>query len=74
MIKKTIYIGNAAYLNKADEQLTVTYQEDGSVKTVPVEDLGLVVLDHPQITITQGLTNALLAKNAVVSWCELYQT
>jgi CRISPR-associated protein Cas1 len=52
MIKKTIYIGNAAYLNKADEQLTVIYQEDGAVKTVPVEDLGLVVLDHQQITIT----------------------
>ena len=70
MIKRTIYIGNAAYLNKADEQLTVTYQEDGAVKTVPVEDLGLVVLDHQQITITQGLVNALLANNAVVLWCD----
>lgn len=37
--------------------------------TVPIEDIGLVVLDHQQITITQFLLAALLENNAAVVTC-----
>lgn len=43
--------------------------EKESVKTVPVEDIGIVVLDHQQITITHGCMAALLENNAAIITC-----
>lgn len=38
-------------------------------KTVPVEDIGVVILDHRQITVTQGLLEALIDNNCAVVTC-----
>ena len=38
-------------------------------RTIPVEDIGIVVLDHKQVTITQGLLDALMENNSVVVTC-----
>ena len=40
-----------------------------AVKTIPVEDIGVVILDNKQITITHGLMEALLANNCAVITC-----
>ncbi len=40
------------------------------VKTIPVEDVGLVVLDSPQITLTNALMEALLENNCAVVTCD----
>jgi len=37
--------------------------------TIPIEDIGIVVLDHKQITITQALMEALLDNNVVLITC-----
>lgn len=37
---------------------------------VPVEDIGMIILDHKQITITRGLLEALLANNSAVITCD----
>jgi CRISPR-associated protein Cas1 len=42
----------------------------GSVTTIPIEDIGVVLLDHQQITITQGLVNALLENNVALITCD----
>lgn len=41
-----------------------------SVRTIPIEDIGVVVLDNKQITITQGLMAALLDNNTAVVTCD----
>lgn len=41
-----------------------------SERTVPVEDIGGVVLDNRQITITHGLLEALLENNSAVITCD----
>ena len=41
-----------------------------SVRTFPIEDLGVVILDHKRITITQGLLEVLLANNCAVITCD----
>ena len=71
MIKKTLYFGNPAYLKLFQSQLKVEYPsaEGKEAKTVPVEDVGMVILDNPQITITQALLAALLENNAAVLCC-----
>ncbi|MCF8371130.1 MAG: type II CRISPR-associated endonuclease Cas1 [Bacteroidales bacterium] len=71
MIKRTLYFGNPCYLKKKQNQLLIDYPgEDKESRSVPIEDIGIVVLDHYQITITQGLLTALLENNAAVLNCD----
>ena len=69
MIKRTLYFGNPAYLKTANEQLVLEIQDTGETKSIPIEDIGLVILDHQQITITQSLLAKLLANNTAVITC-----
>lgn len=81
MIKKTLYFGNPAYLSLRMEQMVIKLPEvekasglpsaikEQSVVTRPIEDIGIVVLDNKQITITQGLLEALLENNCAVITC-----
>ena len=82
MIKKTLYFGNPVYLSLRNAQLVIKLPEiernsslPGSLKkqseiTKPVEDLGVVVLDNQQITITSGVLEALLENNCAVITCD----
>lgn len=70
MIKRTLYFGNPAYLKTSNEQLVIELQEDSEKKTVPIEDIGLLILDHQQITITQALMSRLLANNVALVTCD----
>ena len=74
MIKRTICIENACFLKFANEQMVVSYRhikglEDKPDKTVPIEDLGMLVLEHQQISLTHYLLDKLLANNAAVITC-----
>lgn len=70
MIKRTLYFGNPAYLKTANEQLVIEMHESGETKSTPIEDIGLLLLDHQQITITQSLLAKLLANNTAVITCD----
>lgn len=71
MIKRTLFFANPVYLSTKDKQLVVKYpeKEGKETKSVPIEDIGIVVLEHRQITITSGLTDAFLTNNVVVIHC-----
>lgn len=82
MIKKTLYFGNPAYLSLANGQLVIKLPEvekqhalptsikNGSITTFPIEDLGIIVLDNRQITLTHGLIIALMANCTVIVSCD----
>ncbi|MFN4144895.1 MAG: type II CRISPR-associated endonuclease Cas1 [Runella sp.] len=75
MIKRTLYFGNPYYLSKRLEQLVIKDPNTASElrhieHTVPIEDLGLVMLDHPQITVSQALLESLLQHNVAVVSCD----
>lgn len=75
MIKKILYFGNPAYLSLRLEQLVIKTQKqedngESLTKTIPIEDVGVVVLDHRQITITQGVMEKLLENNCAVITCD----
>lgn len=82
MIKKTLCFSNPTYLSLRDAQLVIKLPEvekTGSLTeafkkanevTRPIEDIGVVVLDHKQITITQGALEALLENNSAVITCD----
>ncbi|HET7116810.1 MAG TPA: type II CRISPR-associated endonuclease Cas1 [Hanamia sp.] len=70
MVKRTLYFGNPAYLKTTNEQMVVEMPETDETKTIPIEDIGIVILDHQQITITQSLLAKLLANNTAVITCD----
>lgn len=70
MIKRTLYFSNPAYLNTRNEQLLITLQDGGEVRTVPIEDIGILIIDHQQITITHAVLSKLLANNTAVITCD----
>lgn len=70
MIKRTLYFGSPAYLKTQNEQLIIELHEGSEVKSAPIEDIGLLILDHQQITITQALIAKLLANNVALVTCD----
>lgn len=85
MIKRTLYFGSPAYLSLKKEQLVVQLPEvvknddlpekfkRNAVKSIPIEDIGVVVLDHKQITLTHGVIEKLLANNCAVVTCDSHR-
>ena len=71
MIKRTLCFSNPAYLSLSNEQLVVKIQSlEPKTTTIPIEDIGIVVLDHPQISISHGALSALVQNNAAVITCD----
>lgn len=70
MIKRTLLFGNPAYLSTKNEQLVVSYPDSDDVKTVAIEDIGILVLENQQITITNGLLEKLVRNNAAIINCD----
>lgn len=82
MIKKTLCFTNPAYLSMRNDQMVLRIPEvvtnealpqmlkDEAVRTIPIEDIGVVVLDNKRITITSGLMEALLANNCAIISCD----
>ncbi len=71
MIKRTLYFGNPAYLHKKDQQLKITDPETQTDKaSIPLEDIAIMVLDHPQITVTHALIADLIDRNVALISCD----
>lgn len=74
MTKRTLSFSNPAYLSLRNGQLVVKIEphddEPERQTTVPIEDVGTVVLDHRQITITHAALSALVDNNAAVVTCD----
>lgn len=81
MIKRTLCFTSPAYLSLKDNQIVIKLPEvergdlpermkRDSVRTVSVEDTGVLVLDNRRITITQGLLEALLENNCAIITCD----
>ena len=71
MIKKTLCFTNPAYLSLRNGQLVIQMPESNmGERTIPIEDIGVVVLDNKRITITTGAMEALLENNAALVTCD----
>lgn len=70
MIKRTLYFGNPAYLKTNNEQLIIQMPDTGEMKNTPIEDIGLLILDNQQITITQAVIAKLLENNVALITCD----
>jgi len=83
MIKKTLYFGSPVFLSSKDNQLVIEKRKDKSVppqqtqddlysdmrRTIPIEDIGILVIDHYGVTITQYCLSQLIENNTGVIVC-----
>ena len=75
MIKRTICISTPCLLRCQDDQMKVLYDhvkgyEHLPAKSVPIEDIGVLVLEHQQVTITHYLLDKLVQNNTAVVTCD----
>lgn len=73
MIKRTLFFANPAYLSTKNEQIVISYPDkEQESKTVAIEDIGVIVLENQQITITNGLLEKLTSNNVALINCDQY--
>lgn len=82
MIKKTLYFGHPARLSLSEGQLVIERPGAEKVRwatevwfledkvTRPIEDIGVMILDNPQLTLTSQLMEALLENNCALITCD----
>lgn len=70
MVKRTIHFSNPAHLSTRNQQLVVELKdEERTTKTLPIEDLGVIILEHPQITLTSNVLELLMDQQVAVITC-----
>ena len=70
MIKRTLFISNPYHLSLKNKQLQVSERGGIPIKSAPIEDIGFLVLDHPQISFTMKLVEALSEQNVATVFCD----
>ena len=70
MLKRTLFFSTPFCLSLKDNQMVInTKQMPDEKRTIPIEDIGFVVLEHQQTSITLPLLNALSDNNVAVIIC-----
>lgn len=70
MLKRTLFFSTPFCLSLRNNQLIMQTREAPDMqKSIPIEDIGVVVLEHQQTSVTLPLLNALSDNNAAVIFC-----
>lgn len=70
MVKRTLFIGSPAYLSTKHQNLVISYPDKTKPDVnVPIEDIGYIILENQQITITNGLLGRLVENQTAVITC-----
>jgi CRISP-associated protein Cas1 len=69
VIKRIVEISNPSYLHMRHAQMVIE-QDDREVGSVPIEDLGVLILDHVAIVYSQAVLVACWEANVAVVICD----
>lgn len=70
MIKQTLMFTLPAYLSLKDNQIVIQLKGSEQTVTRPIEDIGVVVVENAQVTLSIPLLNALVDNNVSVVFCD----
>lgn len=73
MIKQTLMFTNPVSLSLKDNQLVITFKDNKDTVTRPIEDIGFVIIENPQVSISVPLINELADNNVSVLFCDKKQ-
>lgn len=68
MLKKTLLIENKSSIISKNLQLVI--KSETREGTVPIEEIGFIILDHPEIYISMPAMNLLIENNSAVIICD----
>ena len=70
MLKRSLVFSSPANLSLKDRQIVISLKESPEDKiTAPIEDIGVVIIDNPAVSITIPLLNDLADNNVIVIIC-----
>lgn len=70
MLKRSLVFSSPANLSLKDRQIVISLKESPEDKiTAPIEDIGVVIIDNPAVSITIPLLNYLADNNVIVIIC-----
>lgn len=70
MLKRTLLFTSPVNLSLKNEQLVVSYKDTPDEKrTIPIEDIGYVIIDNSMVSMTMPLINALADSNVALIFC-----
>lgn len=69
MIKRTLFFSNAVCLTLKNKQLLILNKETQEESSIPIEDIGFVVIENNQTYISIPVINELAANNSAVIFC-----
>lgn len=72
MLKRTLFFSKPSRLSTKDEQLIIELKESGETHRAPIEDIGFIVMEHPQISFSMPLLDRLINNNVAVIFCNNY--
>ena len=70
MVKRTLFFSNPCRLSLKNAQLMVENHSSGEIKTVPVEDIGVALIENQMVSISIPALNALVENNCAVVLCD----
>ena len=73
MIKQTLMFTSPVSLSLKDQPMVITFKDNQDTVTRPIEDVGFVVIENPQVSITVPLLNELADNNVSVVFCDKKQ-
>ena len=73
MIKQTLLFANPVSLSLKDNQLVIIFKDNKDTVTRPIEDIGFVIIENPQVSISVPLINELADNNVSVMFCDKKQ-
>ena len=68
-MRRTLMFTKPAYLSVKNEQLVISLKETGVKQTIPLEDIGVLLMESLQITISSQLLSRALDRNIAVFIC-----
>lgn len=70
MLKRTLFFGSPVRLSLRMKQMAISFVEDDrDHQTIPLEDIGMVVLEHPHISLSHPLLSACMDNKVTVVCC-----
>lgn len=69
MIKRIVDISEQAYIHIKHQQLLIE-KEEKTIGQIPIEDLGVLILQNPAIVVTQRVIIACQQNNVAVLFCD----
>ena len=70
MIKRTLFISTPYKLSLKNNQMLLGSKDTDNIYSVPIEDIGFLILEDPRIIVTMPLIAALNSQNVAVLFCD----